>query len=173
MEKMSWLSPGSGFRQDPGFLERQQAPSLSRNGNIVGSIMIHPRIGVTPNMQINRRVPASSSIHSFFIYILTFTMAYMDYASPIYHRPPGITYCYPFSELTNLTDFQVKLADEFCDLTGTVQSTRYAVYETQSELRALTIASLVLNAVTVLLLLAFLGYSLHSHYKKSKQTIAL
>jgi hypothetical protein len=100
-------------------------------------------------------------------------MAYMDYSPSFYHPAPGTTYCYPFSEIANLTEFQVKLADEFCDLTSIAQNTRYAVYESQGELRALTIASLVLNAVTVLILLAFLGFTLHSHYKKSKQTIAL
>lgn len=79
------------------------------------------------------------------------------------------SYCYPFNNIQNLTEFEAKVADHLCDIGWANQDLRYNLQEYHRELQGITIASLVLNAVTVLFILIYVLYSLYSYYRRRKQ----
>ncbi|ORZ11556.1 hypothetical protein BCR42DRAFT_421329, partial [Absidia repens] len=82
------------------------------------------------------------------------------------------TYCYPFQDL-NLTAFEAKVADQLCSIEWANQDVRFQLDHQHNQLKGITIASLVLNAVTVGCILIYLVYSLYAYCKRSKQPVVL
>ncbi|ORZ08213.1 hypothetical protein BCR42DRAFT_425467 [Absidia repens] len=100
--------------------------------------------------------------------LLNFT--YVEAPRPCKKQPR--TYCYPFQDL-NLTAFEAKVADQLCSIESANRDVRYQLDHYHHQLKGITIASLVLNAVTVSCILIYLLYSLYSYYRRSKKAVAI
>ncbi|CAO3588420.1 unnamed protein product [Absidia cylindrospora] len=100
----------------------------------------------------------------------SFHSTYMEAPYP-YDKQPR-SYCYPFKNL-NLTEFEVKVADNLCSIEWANQDVRYQLDHYHNQLQGITIASLVLNALTVSCILAYLVYSLYAYCRRPKQSVTL
>ncbi|ORZ05365.1 hypothetical protein BCR42DRAFT_428148 [Absidia repens] len=81
------------------------------------------------------------------------------------HQPE----CYRFEMFKNLTEYEAKFADKLCDIRPIINYNRYEVIQYGRELRALSIATLVLSAITMLSLTMFIVYRLVTYYYKRQQ----
>ncbi|ORZ08210.1 hypothetical protein BCR42DRAFT_425461 [Absidia repens] len=91
---------------------------------------------------------------------------------PVYREEPR-TYCYPFQDLKNLTEFEVTVANQFCSIKWASEAVSVKMDRYHNNVQGIAIASLVLSAITVSCILVYLLYSLYSYYRKRKQSVAL
>ncbi|ORZ06514.1 hypothetical protein BCR42DRAFT_427266 [Absidia repens] len=96
---------------------------------------------------------------------------YLEAPRPWGEEPPR-SYCYPFLGL-NLTAFEAKVGDQLCNIQWANDAVKNQLDDYRHHGQGITIANLVLNAITVSCILVYLVYSLYSYCKRPKQPVVL